>query len=331
MPKQESKLSEKETGYREYFLGEKSKVRLPRLPKAFEPKVAPVKGESKGILHYHHYSVVQNAERRLPFFTAANIDGRAFVDLNRRDIFPGGRDRWRKDGRLESEHQWGQELYSAKDSNFDRGHMTRREDVQWGTDTEDARQAAQSTFFFPNAVPQHADLNQAVWSNLEDYILHEEVVGRGLRINLFTGPVFRVDDPVFIRPVRGVHVQLPVLFWKVVFYQRPDGRLNRVAFLMNQKNLLEQEGIVEPAPIPRGVEVEPVPEALRFLTFEDADTYQVKVTLIQQLTGLSFARAWDPLKRRDGIKLTIERVEVPARSRSLEGTEEVTIVRGLCL
>lgn len=331
MSEKKSSFEHAGEGYQEDFLQAKTRVRLPRLPKKFLPKVAPVDSDSSPLLNYHHYSIIQNAERRLPFFTASNIDGRAFVDLNRSDIFPGGRDRWRKDKRLAYEHQWGLELYRAKNSHFDRGHMTRREDVQWGSNPQSARLAAQSTFYYTNAVPQHADLNQAIWSDLEDYILHQEVVGHGLRITLFTGPAFRTDDPIFIRPVRGAFVQLPVLFWKVIYYRRKDGNLNRIGFLMNQQKLLEKEGIIEPAPIPRGVEVEPIPDKLQFLTFEEADTYQVKVTLIQKLTGMSFARGRDPLRRRDTVKLTIERVEVPARSRSLEGPQEMTIIRGLTL
>lgn len=319
-------------GYREDFLGPDLRVPLPKLASDLQQSVAPVQGNPNGILHYHNYSVVQHATRRFPFFTASNIDGQEFVDLNRKDIFPGGRDRWRKDPRLEGQFQWGQELYSAPKSNFDRGHMTRREDVQWGRDSEEARLAAQTTFYFTNSVPQHPDLNRAIWSNLEDYILHQEAVGLHLRINLFTGPALRDDDPLFITPVNGEKMQLPIYFWKVVYFSLGNS-LMHVGFLIGQNDLLNRDGIVEPAPASRSLLAPSLPEELHFIDFKEADTYQVKVSVIERLTGLRFPRAKDPIRRRrQSIKLTLEQVEAPdgARGGLLDGSPQVAI-KGLVL
>src|SRR6185369_6425672 len=119
------------------------------------------------IANYINYSVVLSRTRKFPFFTASNIDGAKFKKVKRKDA-------WRKDKRINEKYQLGKELYGAEKSDFDRGHMTKREDVQWGDSVEEAKLGADSTFFFTNSVPQHAKLNQKIWLNLENYVLHKE-------------------------------------------------------------------------------------------------------------------------------------------------------------
>ncbi|MBK8429509.1 MAG: DNA/RNA non-specific endonuclease [Lewinellaceae bacterium] len=78
-------------------------------------------------------------------------------------------DQWQ----LDPQDPWtamGSSLYSAHKSDFDKGHMTKREDAQWGQSDEEARNGALSTFYYTNAVPQVARLNQQLWRGLEDYI-----------------------------------------------------------------------------------------------------------------------------------------------------------------
>lgn len=317
-------------GYRIDFLNREHLIPLPELSERQQLEIAPVKGNKDNILHYHNYSVIQNAKRRFPFFTAANIDGEAFKDLNRSDIFPGGRDRWRKDRRISYSHQWGMELYRADKSDFDRGHMTRREDVQWGKNMNSAKNAAQTTYFFTNSVPQHPALNQDIWSNLEDYLLHHKSVAGDLRINLFTGPALRKDDPLFVTPVREEDVQIPVYFWKVIYYRRGDGTIGRTGFIMSQKEVLELKKITKPAPVERGLE--PLPEDIGFMDFEEAETYQVPVELIEKLTDMRFAPAADPLQKKRPAKLDFQKFEVPVGTRSLDGSPPKTFeIEGLQL
>ena len=158
-------------GFKKTFLGTKFSVSLPKPEKTIVPDFAPVTGSKDNILHYPNYSVLQSQSRKFPIYTASNIDGKNFRSIGRESLFPGGSDRWEKDPRLAKEHQWGDELYSAPKSDFDKGHMTKREDVQWGKTEKEAEIAAQNTFFFTNAVPQRKELNQQVWRSLEDYIL----------------------------------------------------------------------------------------------------------------------------------------------------------------
>ena len=49
--------------------------------------VAPVSGTQDNVLRYEHFLIVFNAERRLAFFTAVNIDGSQSVNLGRDDAW----------------------------------------------------------------------------------------------------------------------------------------------------------------------------------------------------------------------------------------------------
>lgn len=306
-------------GYQTDFLGSGLDVPLPGLSQNQEPLVAPVKDQSDNVLRYHNYSVVQNAQRKFPFFTAANIDGNHFVSLRRKDIFSGGQDRWIKDRRIRMDHQWGNELYSASKSDFDKGHMTKREDVQWGTTADLALEGARSTFFYTNAVPQRGELNRDIWRMLEDYILHDETVGLKMKINLLTGPVLRDEDPVFVTTVRGEQIRIPTLFWKVIYFVKPRQNLHRVAFLVGQEKLLVRHKIVEEPERSRGFE-DP------FEDFKLGDTYQVKPSLIESITGLSLPDATDPFEDNRPTKLIME--EVTLRSM---GSSPIKLIHGLQL
>ncbi len=312
------------TGYQKNFLGQGLEVPLPELVPQLVVDIAPVKGAADHILRYPNYSVIQHAQRRLPILTACNINGDLFHQINRKQVFASGRDEWRKDPRLDGDHQWGNELYRAKGSDFDKGHMVKREDVQWGQHFSHAWQAAQGTFFYPNAAPQVKDLNRALWLELEKYILHGQTVEQGLKISLFTGPCLLFDDPVFVTEVREQRVQLPRLFWKVVFFRNADGPLCKVAFLMGQEKLLEERKIVHPRIPRRG---DPTEQEQFFQDFEQGDTFQVNVDLVENLTGLRFARAREPYADDRPAKLVLEEVEVP-RTRGIRPVENSQRVIG---
>jgi endonuclease G len=188
--------------------------------------------------------------------------------------------------------------------------MTKREDVQWGDTLGIARAAADSTFYYSNAVPQHAKLNQKIWKSLEDYILNNETTANKLKVCVFTGPVLSNSDPFFVTPVSGTSVQLPVLFWKVVIFPKSDGNLYRVGFLMSQNKLLSDHGIVEEHA--RGID-----EALIYMQFDDAATYQVNISLIEKLTELKLPKAIDCYTDDRSIKLILEEVDIDPNSRDI--------------
>ena len=67
------------------------------------------------------------------------------------------------------------------------------------------------------------------------------------RVSVFTGPVLKEDDPIFVTEVDGESVQIPVLFWKLVYYvNHTEGKLCRAGFLVGQEELLRKDGIIHP-------------------------------------------------------------------------------------
>ncbi|MBK8194915.1 MAG: DNA/RNA non-specific endonuclease [Lewinellaceae bacterium] len=107
-----------ENGYQPTFIGKNLKVDLPVLGSEKHHEPAPVKGEEKALLTYPHFSVALSKLRKLPLYAAVNIDGKKFQEITRTDLF-GGSDRWSVDPRA-GEYQWGNDLYSASGSEFDK-------------------------------------------------------------------------------------------------------------------------------------------------------------------------------------------------------------------
>lgn len=225
-------------------------------------------------LRYTHFSVWMSTARRLALCTAVNIEGRRLVRYAR------SADRWYLDPRLAPDQQIGNELYAR--NRLDRGHLVRRLDPVWGHE-EEALQAMEDTFHYTNAAPQHEDLNQATWNDLENYILDNAEV-HDLKINVFTGPVFKARD------VRYRDVEVPAEYWKVVVMSRRIGRGGTqplaTAYLLSQADLL---GNIE-------------------FAFGAFRTWQVPIALIEQRTGLGFPalRPYDPLAAggREGVSPT---------------------------
>jgi endonuclease G len=251
---------ENSVGYNPSFLGQD--VPLPKIAPDLKEDIAPLKSGVGNELKYTHFSIVMNKSRRLAFFTAVNVDGNNFVNIQRR------KDCWYFDPRVDAEYQCGPELY--KDNALDRGHLVRRMDPDWGSE---AAEANRDTFHFTNCAPQHKNLNQQTWQNLEEYILKNATL-YGLKVTVFTGPVFRVDDMLY----RGV--QVPTEFWKVVVMVKDDGTMSATAYLQTQKNLITE---------------------LEF-AYGKYRTYQVPITRIEVLTKLDFGtlRSHDPLADIEG-------------------------------
>lgn len=254
-------------GYDQAFLGNSSTLRVP-LPAlgTNASNAVKVKGTSDRVLRYQHFSIVMNAKRKFAFFTACNIDGRDSKNIRR------GRDKWFLDPRIPASAQAGEELY--KGNQLDRGHLVRRLDPVWGSKAEVAND---DTFFFTNATPQHARLNQGNWNDLEDYIL-TNTDAHDLLVNVFTGPVFAEDDPEY----RGVF--LPQRFWKIVVVVHGRTRkLHATGYMLSQTDLLTDIEFV----------------------FGQFRTYQVPIAEIEAQTKLNFGklRNADPLKDQEAFAI----------------------------
>ena len=207
-------------------------------------------------LKYEHFSIRQNNARRLAFFTAVNIDGKQSKRPTR------ATDKWIFDPRIDKKFQAGEPLY--KSNPLDRGHLVRRLDPAWGS-TRVSKTGNDDTFHFTNCSPQHERLNQGIWNDLEDYLLDNADQG-DVKLTVFTGPVFKANDPVYRQ------VQLPRQFWKVAVMTKTGGGLLAAAFIQSQAQLIQ--GLRE----------------ADFLS-QEVRTDQVRVTDIEALIGMTFGPA----------------------------------------
>ncbi len=247
-------------GYDPNFLGQA--IPLPTLTdRAMKfGKVAPIAGTQDNVLRYEHFSVVMNADRRLAFFTAVNIDGSQSLNLGRNDA-------WFFDGRLPENLQVGNDFYSnepePKKNYFDRGHLVRRLDPVWGDDATAAR-ANEDSFHYTNCSPQYFLFNQSetLWQGLENFIL-TNTDQDDLKTTVFTGPIFRDDDELH----RGVLV--PQAFWKLVAVKDRANKLFASAYVVSQKKFAKN--------IP-----------FELLPVGEFNNFQVSIARLEELTGLTF-------------------------------------------
>ena len=251
--------------------------------------IQPTNGEDPTILKYEHFSVVMNADRKMAFVTAVNIDGAKSRSVDRRTgkVRPGIAERvmetvsesaeasetWYVDPRIPAEAQTDQSLYNSQRPHiFDRGHQVRREDPNWGADRE-AERANADTFHFANCCPQASPFNQQAqfWQGIENYVL-DNTRAEDAKVSVFTGPVFASNDQKY-RDIR-----VPAQFFKIVA-RVDDGQLKVVALLASQADFLNR-----------------LPERLGGERFDDLGRvrqYQTSVAEIESLTGLDFGRLRD--------------------------------------
>lgn len=215
-------------------------------------------------LRYQHFSVVMSRCRRLCLFSAVNIDGASTVRKSRVS--------WRFDPRIPQEVQIAEECY-GNPPRFSRGHMTRRLDPVWGSN-DDATKGNRDSMHVTNAVPQMQPFNADIWLELEDFAL-ENADRDNQRINVFTGPVMRPDDPF------RFGVQIPRTFWKVISFVHDEARtLSATGYMMSQEDFLRDEEFVFGA----------------FVNSRNEIT-QRPIALIEEMAGLSFGNlsVHDPL------------------------------------
>jgi len=246
-------------------------------------KLQVAEGEDPYELTYEHFSIVMNAERRLAFFTAVNIDGSSWVAIKRAADTSGpvapqeaqaaeaaeAAEKWFDDPRISREAQTDQSLYDKQLPKrvFDRGHLVRRQDPAWGTKSA-ADRANADTFHFCNCAPQEARFNQdaRLWQGIENYVL-DNAKADDIRVTVFTGPVFADDDPDYR------YVNVPLRFWKIVA-RVERGKLLATALLADQSDRLTR-----------------LPERMSegFDDLSKVKSFQTSVAEIEQLTGLDFA------------------------------------------
>ena len=261
------------TGYNTKFLGDNYEVPHPKFRSDLKQDIVTQRNGDT-VLNYTHFSIVMSKSRRLAYYTVVNIDGNKLVNIGREN-------KWNFDPRIEEKYQCGPELYDNND--IDKGHLVRRRDPVWG---DNANEANKDTFHYTNSSPQHKDLNQKTWLELEDYIL-KNADKFNLKVTVFTGPVFRGDDIIYR------NVQIPAEFWKVAVMVKENGELSATAYLQTQKNLIDN---------------------LEF-AYGEFKTYQIKVSTIENLTGLDFGN----LRNHDPM----ERIETTAVGRVINNSKDI--------
>ncbi|MFI0467676.1 MULTISPECIES: DNA/RNA non-specific endonuclease [Saccharopolyspora] len=242
------------TGYDPEFLG--PGLPLPELSDEQRRNAAKVNNAPPGgdptVLPYTHFSIVVNRRRQLAYYAVVNIDGSRSAGFERQA------DKWFFDSRIAESEQIGESLYRR--NALDRGHLVRRLDPVWG---DDLARANDDTFHFTNCAPQHEKFNQGteLWLGLENFIL-ENADLTDKKMTVFTGPVMTDDDPLY----KGA--RLPLAFWKVVGYCKPDGALRVSAYMLEQTQLIE--------------------DMLPFEALFDAGTYRISLEQLRERAGLDF-------------------------------------------
>jgi endonuclease G len=280
-------------------------------------------------LDYINYSVIQSKSRRVPIISASNIYRVKFEPLSRSGNF-------KKDSRIANNEQLTAKDYSRfnsiKAATIEKGHMTKREDVQWDENgaTENALNAAVSTFFYPNAAPQHDALNNGPWKHLENAVIIKGRVPEPAKVSVFTGPVLDKLDPEFkVRLNDDTIFKIPVLFWKVIYYLKEDGELYRAGFLMGQINPLRRDDLINEIAFRDFELVEKRTSLKPFLDFKEDENYQVAVSLIEELTNLKFQPAIDRHEDLKPTVLKLEEVQIRSFEKSVEPDQVSYQVNGL--
>lgn len=227
-------------GYQSGFLGSKNRIPIPKPLPIIKDKIAKIKGRRSVILKYYLYSVIFQKDRKLPLISAINVDGAT----NKRQDKTKRKDVWIRDSRIEYDIQLDKDFY--RNSGFDKGHMSRREDANWGDTPAEAKRNADLTCLYTNACPQVPDLNRSnksgLWGKLEKIILEKGAIvesNRTDRISVFSGPIFKDNDR------RYRDVQIPTEFYKVICWLTDDRALRVTGFKLSQVDLLKDIDLEE--------------------------------------------------------------------------------------
>lgn len=293
-------------GYDPDYLGSgKMTVPLPSLG-ALEADAAPrLDKPAEVVLPYLGYSAVMHKTRKFAIYTAANVNGSDRHELGR------PHDEWRFDPRLPRSAQVSNYYYAKYQ--FDRGHLTRYKDMQYGATPSDALEQAADTLHWTNCAAQHAKFNEGkqLWAGLELHILEGSLKAGSFKAQVFTGPVLDEGDPVW---ERYKDIQYPLRFWKIAVAPNPSGGLFAAGFVLDQSEVIDRYGI----------------EATSSVPITAFKTFQVKIAEIERMTGLTFragAGAKTRLSEYDPLESPAAARRIGAGRSNLSAEESTAIDR----
>jgi endonuclease G len=270
-------------GYDRRFLGGAVSVPFPKMKNG--PRFGnalrvprPARPNDRFELRYHRFSVLMNEGRRIAYVSACNVNFNPPETASRDE----GSQSWRLDPRLNNDQQLGAAYYDNNE--YDKGHLTRRDDVAWGRDKDDALASNWDSFHYTNAGPQHSLFNRSddftdagldLWGDLENHISEQGEAQRS-RLCIFNGPIFGDHD----KPLSNAFV--PLAYYKIVIWRdrgQPPGALGFV---------LEQEDLIRDLP-------EEAIDAGRF------SVRQKRISWIESRLDVSFGdvTGWDQMPRPD--------------------------------
>lgn len=258
-------------GYNPDFLG--INIPLPQPKKELEKQIARLKNDQIELKYFKH-SVIFNAVTRMPVISAVNVEGDASQRLDKSKR----KDDWLRDKRIDIECQLTDKFYSG--SKFDKGHMSRFEDANWGTNKEEALQNGIYTCFYTNACPQVIALNRAggLWGKLEKAVLEKGIKKEKdelAKMTVFNGPIFNEDkDRIF----KGI--KIPMEYFKIILWLNDENKLKATAFKLSQENLVDEIRFDESMRIDE--------EALDIDKDVKFKNYQCSIKSLSQLTKIDF-------------------------------------------
>ncbi len=278
-------------GYQANFLGSgDNSIPVPEPTEKIKKFISKTIGSTGIILKYYNYSVIFHSVRMMPIISCVNVAG----DPGERADRQKRKDNWLRDSRLSFDIQLNDSWYNG--SGFDRGHMSRREDANWGATAEDAFRNANLTCMYTNACPQVPKINRpdsgknlGLWGKLEQLVLEkgiEKEIGKTSKTSVFNGPIFQDDDPVF----KGI--QIPMDFYKIVIWLTDSNDLKATAFRLSQTKLVSNIDFEE-IDIDQNTEFKPYQVSIKqlakdtnidFSAVEELDTFEGEETESKEIT-----------------------------------------------
>lgn len=213
-------------GYQSDFLGNAHKVELPTpglalLSDVLEPPGLP---DGETVVPYIHYSLIMSRSTRQAYYSAAN------VDLTREHTVSGRKGRkWFIDRRIGRENQIPNYAYTH--TQWDRGHLTRRTAVTWGTTLDEATKASNDSCAYANACMQHKNFNEDEWRAVERLVSEFKLADK---LTVMTGPIFTTADRYFTKQFEDYPVRIPSGFWKIISYVDQHNKLQTQAYIFFQ-------------------------------------------------------------------------------------------------